>query len=106
MWFFSLFQYNIRSSSRSPKWKYVRKEHLKKQPNCMVCGSSIKPEVHHIIPVHIDPSKELDSANLITLCDKYCHFIFGHLMNWWSYNPNVIEDAKSFSAKIFDSKKG
>lgn len=100
MWSLFFPKYTIRGINRSPKWKQVRKLHLSKQPNCMVCGSSYKPEVHHIIPVHADPSKELDPENLITLCDKYCHFIFGHLMNWWSYNPNIIEDAKIFSSKI------
>jgi hypothetical protein len=71
----------------------------------MVCGSSIKPEVHHIIPVHVDASKELDLNNLITLCDQYCHFIFGHLMNWELYNSNIIEDAKIFNNKIYQAKK-
>lgn len=104
MWPLSLFKFSISSSPRSPKWKQVRKEHLLKQPNCMVCGSSLKPEVHHIVPVHVDPSKELDSNNLITLCDKYCHFIFGHFMNWWSYNPDIIQDAHNFHAKILHSR--
>lgn len=104
MWSLFFKKYSILSVTRSSKWKQVRKLHLLKQPNCMVCGSSSKPEVHHIIPVHIDSSKELDPNNLITLCDKYCHFIFGHLMNWSSYNPSIIEDARYYSAKILNSK--
>lgn len=87
-------------SDRSSKWPSLRKKHLKKQPCCMACSSCKKPEVHHIIPVSIDPSKELDESNLITLCDKYCHFIFGHLMNWKSYNSNVVKDAHQFYIKI------
>ena len=90
----------IRLAFRSPKWSFIRKEHLKSNPCCAVCGSCVKPEVHHVIPVHIEPSKELEFDNLITLCDKYCHFIFGHLMNWKSYNISIKEDAKIFSHKI------
>lgn len=92
--------FNIFGYRRSSNWKQIRKKHLDKQPCCASCGSCTKPEVHHIVPVHIDPSKELDEDNLITLCDKYCHFVFGHLMNWKSYNINILEDAKVFNEKI------
>lgn len=84
----------IRYAIRSPKWPSVRKKHLEKQPCCMACGSCKKPEVHHIVPVHLDQNRELDPSNLITLCDKYCHFIFGHFMNYKSWNADVVEDAK------------
>lgn len=82
---------------RSSQWPKKRKQHLEKFPCCAVCGSYTKPEVHHIIPVHVDRSKELDDNNLITLCDKYCHFIFGHLMSWKSWNTNIVEEAARFS---------
>lgn len=94
----------IREAYRSPKWKSIRTEHLKKYPSCMACGSTKNPEVHHIIPVHIDSDKELDPNNLITLCDKYCHFIFGHLMNWKSWNPDIISDSIAYKTKIQNSK--
>lgn len=96
MWFF----FNKKYADRSPQWPKIRKQHLAKYPCCMACGSSIKPEVHHIIPVYKDPTKELDPDNLITLCDKYCHFIFGHLMNWKSYNIDVKKDCIFFNHKI------
>ena len=96
MWFLNRFKFGARSA----QWPKVRAEYLKTNPVCQVCGSSVKPEVHHIIPVHIDPSKELELDNLITLCDKYCHFIFGHLMNWRSYNPDIIKDAQLYYQKI------
>lgn len=95
-----LFNNRIREAYRSPKWSTIRNQHLKQQPNCMLCGSPHKPEVHHIIPVHVDPTRELDQDNLVTLCDKYCHFIFGHLMNWKSWNPDIIKDIKIFNHKI------
>lgn len=102
MWFLS--KNRIRGAVRSGKWSKVRKEHLSKNPTCAVCGTSTKLEVHHIVPVHIDETKELDPDNLITLCDKYCHFIFGHLMNWNFYNTSIINDAAVFSKKISDER--
>lgn len=98
MWFFS--NSNNRYADRSPGWANLRKKHLEKQPCCQACGSCVKPEVHHIVPVHVDKTKELDPENLITLCDKYCHFIFGHLMNYKSWNTNIIEDAAIYRRNI------
>jgi len=64
------------------------------------CGRKEDLEVHHIIPVHKDPSKELDPNNLITLCGKTCHLMFGHLMDYKSWNPNVEEDSELYLSKI------
>ena len=97
MWPFSK---KVRYAVRSPGWSKLREEHIKKQPHCQACGSKKRPEVHHIVPVHLDPSQELNPDNLITLCDKYCHFIFGHLMNYKSWNVNVIEDSKVYYNKV------
>lgn len=77
---------------RSSKWPAVRAEHLKKHSVCMACGSTTDLAVHHKIPVHLDPSKELDPNNLITLCQKSgrnCHFIVGHACDWTGYSPDV-----------------
>lgn len=82
---------------RSSSWKRVRQEHLKSNPFCAACGRKDNLEVHHIIPYQIDPSKELDPNNLITLCGKYCHFVFGHFMDWKSWNENVINDSINYS---------
>jgi 5-methylcytosine-specific restriction enzyme A len=97
MW---LFNKEIRYAARSKEWPALRKKHLDKQPCCQACGSCLKPEVHHIVPVHLDPSRELDPDNLITLCDKYCHFVFGHLMNYRSWNTDIIKDAKVYNDKL------
>jgi hypothetical protein len=102
---FSIFNYNIFGQKRSYLWKKIRQKHLDKNPCCAACGSCEKLDVHHIIPVSIDPSKELDQDNLITLCNKYCHFVFGHLMNWKSYNLNIISDASLFLNKIQNRPK-
>lgn len=102
MW---LFNREIRFATRSPDWKKTRQKHLEEHPCCASCGSCTKPEVHHIIPVHIDPSKELDTDNLITLCDKHCHFVFGHFMNYRSWNPNVVKDTSKYYKDKKDSRK-
>jgi hypothetical protein len=94
----SLFK-KLRYATRSPKWSTVRKEHLKNNPDCIACGRSKKVEVHHIIPVHIDPSRELDPGNLVTLCDSPCHITFGHFMDYKYYNPNVIQMCSEYYSK-------
>lgn len=89
-----------RYTTRSGSWPKVRKQHISKYPNCAACGKNVKVEVHHIEPVHLSPDKELDPENLITLCDSTCHLVFGHLMSYKSWNPNVIDDCKSYLNKI------
>ena len=90
--------YNLidRFYGRSPSWRKVRAEHIKQNPTCAACGRKEGLEVHHIIPYHIDSTKELDPDNLITLCGKYCHFVFRHFMYWKSWNENVREDAAKY----------
>jgi hypothetical protein len=86
---------------RSPEWPKVRAQHLKMEPTCQACGTKKNLTVHHIIPFHIDMSKELDHSNLITLCEEHhCHFVFGHLDSWFSYNIHVREDAKNWLEKV------
>ncbi len=90
--------------SRSSEWTKVREKFIKEMgAKCSVCGKTTNLEVHHIIPVHIDPSKELDMTNLIVLCENksiFCHFVFGHFMNWKSYNPEIRNDSLIFYEKI------
>ena len=90
----------FRYGGRSWKWKDVRKKHLEIQSYCQACGREDNLEVHHIIPVHINPSKELDETNLITLCSKGCHLMFGHLMDYKSWNPSVVADCQAYLSKI------
>lgn len=90
----------LRYATRSWKWRDVRKEHLKKQPFCQACGRKEDLEVHHIEPVHLNPSRELDPENLITLCSKTCHLIFGHLMDYKSWNKDVVNDSNNYLQKL------
>lgn len=90
----------LRYANRSPRWSSIRKQHLKDNPCCAACNRCEKLEVHHIEPVHVNPSRELDPTNLITLCDSPCHITFGHLMNYKSWNPDVEIDCRKYLDKI------
>lgn len=73
------------SGRRHRWWRKVRKQHLKDNPECSVCFTRKKLEVHHIIPFDVNPEKELDPDNLSTLCHRH-HFTIGHLGKWWLWN--------------------
>lgn len=93
----------IKRSGKS--WQTIRKQHLKEQPACQACGATTKLEVHHIVPVHIDPGGELNPQNLITLCENpntgFCHYIFGHLaISWFKWDPYVVNRVTSHLAAI------
>lgn len=90
----------VRYAARSPRWSSIRKQHLKNYPNCAACGGNKKLEVHHKIPVHVNPELELALDNLITLCDSPCHLIFGHLYNYKSYNKSVESDCSEYLYKV------
>lgn len=77
---------------RSSKWPNTRKQHIQKEPRCQWCGGKLDLEVHHIEPYHINPTRELDQTNLITLCEhgfKDCHRRRGHHNNWKLSNPDI-----------------
>lgn len=89
--------------TRSPEWPHVRAAFIKNHPLCAVCGSTgsvLNPlNAHHVLVFHLNPGKELDPTNLITLC-RIHHFWWGHLGNWASFNAEVREDASTWHAKI------
>ena len=99
----SLEEFNAVFCLRHVRWKKTRDSYIKNNSVCAVCGSKKNLSVHHIIPVHIDKNQELNENNFIVLCQNKtlnCHFVFGHLMNWTKYNPNVIKDAKTWNEKF------
>lgn len=80
---------------RSSKWRKVRLAHLENNPRCAICGSDKNVVPHHIVPVHLDPDRELDPENLISLCESEsfnCHLFFGHLKNWTRCNTDIMKD--------------
>lgn len=86
-------------SRRHPSWRKVRARHLAANPECAACGETRNVDVHHIIPVSVEPLFELDDANLITLCDETAndhHRWIGHGGNWRLWNGNVRKDAQYF----------
>ena len=82
-------------AERSGEWAAVRRTHLRSEPECVACGAKTRLEVHHIIPVDNDPSRELDATNLITLCRRD-HLTFGHFGNTKRYNPKVRKHAETY----------
>ena len=55
---------------RSGKWRKVRDDYFREHPQCAFAGCKCKGpfNVHHLVPFHLDPSKELDPDNLVTVC--------------------------------------
>lgn len=90
---------------RSSQWPKARAAHLALWPSCALCGGETALEVHHVVPFHRDASKELDPTNLITLCESgrggvNCHLFAGHLGNYKSDNPTVVDDAGQWRLKV------
>ena len=83
---------------RDSRWEEVRNRFVKLNPLCAVCCEK-KIEVHHIIPFFIQPELELDQDNFLSLCRTH-HFLFGHLLSWKSYNPDVKQDCATWMTKI------
>ena len=99
--FLSVAREKVKTIGRSRKWPALRESHLKQHSKCCACGGEQRLQVHHIVPVHINPSRELDSTNLITLCmgPDECHLEIGHRGSWKRDNPDVVVDAASFLAR-------
>lgn len=90
---------------RSDRWLEVRAEHIERQPTCLVCGGSTKLQVHHLVPFHVAPDKELEPDNLVTLCErkKYglnCHLLIGHLGNYRRINASCLSDIAEWRTKL------
>lgn len=94
----------VKRLERSSEWSSVRKEHLKTEPCCALCGKDKNIQVHHKQPFSRKPELELDPENLITLCADH-HLLFGHLGSWRSYNSTVVEDCDEWRNKIKNRPK-
>lgn len=90
---------HVVEGDRSPDWPRVRAEHLRKEPECQVCGTRENIDVHHIVPVWIDRFQELSRENLVSLCRPH-HFLFGHLMAWSSVNERCMADVRQWQERI------
>lgn len=86
-------------AKRSPKWPAWLKAFLKGKV-CRCCGSKGPLTGHHVIPYHIDPSRELDPSNVRPVCDGTdCHLVIGHFKDFKLYNPDFDADAAEYLAK-------
>ncbi len=67
-------------------------------------GKAIVPySVHHRLPFHKFPHLEMVPSNWRMLCEFHscnCHFIWGHLLDWKSWNENIDIDLAVFLARI------
>jgi 5-methylcytosine-specific restriction endonuclease McrA len=39
---------------------------------CQCCKAALTTEVHHKVPLSVDPSRAYDASNLVALCQR-CH---------------------------------
>ena len=88
---------------RSPKWPALRRKWLKKFSACAYCLGEVSLEVHHVLPFHLFPARELDETNLMTLCEakgKNCHLNIGHLGSWAKYNKKVQSECLAHRREI------
>lgn len=83
---------------RSSRWPAVRAQFIRHNPYCAACGRTETLEAHHVVPFQKAPELELEPGNLVSLC-RTCHFVFGHLQDWNSWNPQVREDAAKYMEK-------
>jgi 5-methylcytosine-specific restriction endonuclease McrA len=96
-------QQKTQGHARSPHWPTLRKEWLKANPACAVCGKTRPVVPHHILPFQHWPELELDAGNLITLCESagmHCHITFGHLGTFTSWNNDCRADVAAWNPKV------
>lgn len=87
--------FRLKIEARSRQWPRVERTFLEQNPKCIVCGRTAVT-AHHVVPVHIDPSLELEPTNLVPVCEPASghHLWLGHLGDWSSWNPLVQRDAR------------
>ena len=83
-------------------WKNFRLRLIKERHplRCRLCGDWKNVQLHHVIPVSINPSLECVRENIVELCKTH-HFIVGHQSNWNNYNVNFWKDFHSIKRNNF-----
>ena len=95
----------VYGTARSGKWPALERAWLKVHPTCAACGTGDQVSVHHKRPFHLHPELELDTGNLISLCEKHnCHLMVGHSGDWHAYNPHVADDARVLAKRVEQRK--
>lgn len=83
---------------RSGSWRRLRFIFLRDHRTCAACGRRSGIIAHHVVPFTVDPSRFLDSSNLLPLCDQRfgggtCHLVIGHCGSFNNWNPDAAADA-------------
>ena len=73
--------------------------------SCIACGQREGLTGHHVVPYHLDPSREMDPKNVVPMCADRCHLVHGHFNDYSLANPTVREDCAAYLAKRMAAKK-
>lgn len=67
-------QHQAKTSERGydHTWQKLREMVLRRHPICEQCRRVKATEVHHIVPIRVDPRARLDQDNLLAVCHA-CH---------------------------------
>jgi hypothetical protein len=88
---------SVNGVRRSPHWMEFEKAYLHGK-SCAGCGRIDTLSAHHMIPFHVDKSRELDVTNLLPLCygPTFCHWVIGHCaLSWECWHPDPVSEAKN-----------
>jgi len=88
----------LKAPPRSCKWAAFRDAYAKGHPVCIFCCKPVE-NIHHIAPFHNDTAEELSENNVCPLCRR-CHFEWGHLENWKSWNTNILKHAEWYRGLV------
>ena len=56
----------------SGSWTRLSLKLRQNSPLCQVCGAMPSEQVHHVVPVQVNPKLKLDPRNLLVVC-RACH---------------------------------
>lgn len=95
----------VGSQPRSPRWPAWLKKFLVGKV-CVVCERNDEPLTgHHVVPFHVDPSREMDPTNVEPVCDdsptRKCHLLVGHLGDWRLEN----KDFRAHAATLREARR-
>lgn len=74
-------------AGRAPTWTALRRKYLAANPVCIITGSKVDLDVHHVRPVSLFPELELVWDNLATV-RRDVHLLVGHCGNWSLWNED------------------
>jgi len=71
---------------------------------CVWCGRTGKLDVHHKIPVAVNPYMAHVKANMAMLCSSGCHLVIGHNRNYATRYEQELDDVCAVS-EVIDIRK-